>query len=128
MREIKYRGLNEETGEFVYGWYTKLVEGIRRFDAIIADVDGDLNRFYIHNKETIRQFTYFKDKNGKDIYDGDTVKVQIIWNEVNHAVKREFVSRLVYAECRGCYIFADFHNLSIDTICDGDEMISLELV
>lgn len=68
MREIKFRAINHETGKFVYGFYTKLIEGTRIFDAIITD---EFERFYIHNRETIGQLTSLKDKNGVDIYEGD---------------------------------------------------------
>lgn len=69
MREIKFRGKNKDTNKWVYGWYTKLTEGIRRFDAIISDLNEELTRFYIHNPETIGQYTGFKTQNQSLIYD-----------------------------------------------------------
>jgi hypothetical protein len=72
--EAKFRGLNEETGVFVYGWYTKLVEGVRRFDAIVSDIDGTITRFYIHNTETITQYTGRHDNNNIEIYGGDELE------------------------------------------------------
>ncbi len=55
MRQIKYRGINHETNEFVFGWYAKLCSGARKYDAIISDVDGTLTEFYIHDAKTIGQ-------------------------------------------------------------------------
>jgi len=73
MRDIRFRGFNQEAGEWVYGYYTKLVEGIRRFDAIICDIDGELTRFYIHDQKTIEQYTGLKDIKKKEVYENDKV-------------------------------------------------------
>lgn len=63
-REIKFRGLRVYGKGWVYGdllcnWTIPI---------ILSDNDG--NEYKV-NPETIGQFTGLKDKNGKDIYEGD---------------------------------------------------------
>jgi uncharacterized phage protein (TIGR01671 family) len=73
MREIEFRGKNNETGKFVYGWYSRLQKEARRYNAIIADIDGRLTEFYIHDEKTIGQYTGLKDCEGKKVFEGDIV-------------------------------------------------------
>lgn len=77
MRDIEFRGIDNDNGEFVFGYYTKLLEGARRFDAIVVDDEEDgLVRYYIHSPKTIGQYTGIKDKNDAKVFEGDLIQ----WN------------------------------------------------
>lgn len=107
-REIKFRGKRLSDGEWIYGDLLHNVDCVK-----IREWEADVNQIpksYVVDENTIGQYTGFKDKNEREMYEGDIVNLaseetEPFMRNIPLVVRRYVDGQFVLVDRLGCRDF-----------------------